>query len=153
MLADESALRAASALPDPDLRPDFYAGVLAKRLMAWLVDVTIVAVACLLLLPFTAFLGLLVFPLMMLVVGFFYRWSTLSGGSATWGMRMMGVQLREADGLPLSNTTALMHTAAYSVCVGMAVLQLVSIGLMLISPRRQGLPDHLLGTAMINRPI
>lgn len=140
-------------LPDPELRPDFYEGVNAKRAFAWVIDVTLVALVCILLLPFTAFTGLFFFPLMMLVVGFFYRWWTLAGRSATWGMRLTGMEIREADGLRLSSTTALLHTAGYSISMMAFPAQLVSIGLMVITPRKQGLTDHILGTAALNRPL
>ena len=148
-----SRLRTAPRLPDPALRPDYYESVPAKRLMAWLVDLALVAIASALLLPFTAFIGIFFFPVMMAAVGFFYRWSTLAGGSATLGMRLMGIELREADGHRLSNGTALAHTLGYMVSMAIPVLQLISIILMLVTDRKQGLTDHVLGTAALNRPL
>ncbi len=139
-------------LPDPERAPGFYAGVPFKRALAWLVDVTLIAIACLLLLPFTAFIGLFFFPLMMMVVGFLYRWATISGGSATWGMRLVAIELRDGDGRRLSSQAAFLHTAGYAVSVTLAPLQLVSMAMMLLTDRGQGLSDTLLATTAINRP-
>ncbi|MFD2739417.1 RDD family protein [Sulfitobacter aestuarii] len=139
--------------PDPETHPQFYEGVPLKRLLAWLVDVTLIALICVLLLPFTAFTGLFFFPLMMLVVGFAYRVITLSNGSATWGMRLMGMELRDQADAPLDFTTAFLHTSGYAVSMAMAPLQLISVVLMATSARCQGLTDMLLGTAALNRRL
>jgi uncharacterized RDD family membrane protein YckC len=138
-------------LPDPATKPAFYDGILFKRAVAWVIDVVLILLLGLLVLPFTAFTALFFFPVLMLVVGFIYRWFTLSGKSATWGMRMMGIELRDADGLRLQSGTALAHTFGYTVSVAMAPLQLISILMMIFSARKQGLTDHLLGTAALNR--
>lgn len=142
----------APGLPDPFARPEFYEGVPLKRLLAWVVDIVLIFVLCLLVLPFTAFTGIFFFPALMLATGFLYRWATLANGSATWGMRLMAIQIREADGLRLTGGTAFLHTLGYTVSLSIPPLQLISILLMLFTDRRQGLTDHLLGTAAINRP-
>ena len=140
-----------AALPDPDRRPEFYRSVPAKRAMAWVIDVTIIAVAAVLVLPFTAFTGLLFFPLLMMMIGFVYRWTTLASGSATWGMRVMAIEIRDHEGRRLSPGTALAHTAGYTFSVVTAPLQLLSIGAMALTPRGQGLTDLVLGTTALNR--
>jgi uncharacterized RDD family membrane protein YckC len=139
-------------LPDPLAEPQFYAGVSAKRLIAWIIDAIFIGALCFLILPFTAFTALFFLPLLWLVTGFLYRWATIASSSATWGMRLMSIELREADGLRLSGTTALLHTLGYSVSVGVAPLQLISVIVMVTLGRGQGLTDLALGTAMINRP-
>ncbi len=139
-------------LPDPAAKPQFYEGILIKRAAAWGIDVVLIALLCLLALPFTAFLGVFFFPLLMLMVGFVYRWFTIAGSSSTWGMRVMGIELRDADGLRLQSGTALAHTLGYTISVAVAPLQLISILMMLLTDRKQGLTDHLLGTAALNRP-
>jgi len=143
----------ASGLPDPDTQPEYYNGILIKRAAAWGVDAVLVAVICAMLLPFTAFLGIFFFPLMMLVVGFFYRWWTIAGGSATWGMRLMAIELRESDGGLLLPNTAFWHTAGYTFAILVAPLQFVSMVMMAATPRGQGLSDMILGTTAINRPL
>jgi len=140
-------------LPDPLTKPQFYTGVLAKRAAAWVFDVVLVGILCVIIVPFTVFTALLFFPFLMLVVGFIYRWFTIASESSTWGMRLMGIELRDHDGLRLDFQSALMHTAGYSFSMAMAPLQLVSVLMMLLSDRKQGLTDHLLGTTAINKPV
>ena len=137
--------------PDPHTQPEFYEGVPFKRLVAWLVDMALTVVLCLLVLPFTAFSGIFFFPFLWLVVGFVYRWATLATGSATWGMRLMAIELRESDDRRFDGTSALLHTLGYSVSLAFPPLQVLSIVLMLTSERKQGLTDMVLGTVALNR--
>ncbi|MBS1303564.1 RDD family protein [Loktanella sp. SALINAS62] len=139
-------------LPDPDTMPEFYDGVPSRRALAWVVDVTVVFIFSLLLLPLTLFIALFFFPVMMMGVGFIYRWFTIASGSATWGMRLFNIELRDAQGARLSSGAALAHTAGYALSVITFPLQLVSIGAMAITPKRQGLTDFVMGTTAINRP-
>lgn len=142
-----------NGLPDPERSAEFYAGIPAKRLLAWVVDTVLIGIASVAVLPFTAFTGLFFFPALMLVVGFFYRWFTLAGGSATWGMRLMSIEIRQSDGGRLTNETAFQHTLGYTLSVAIPPVQLLSIVMMLMSERRQGLTDSILSTAAINRPV
>lgn len=139
-------------LPDPERESSFYRAVSFKRGVACLIDITLIFLLAVVILPFTAFTALFFFPLFMGVVGFLYRWTTLSRKSATWGMRFMAIQLRENDGLKLSGMTAFLHVAGFYISVAVFPLGLISAGLMVLRGRGQGLTDMLLGTAMINRP-
>ena len=137
--------------PDPHAQPQFYDGIPLKRLMAWVVDVLLIAVLCIVILPFTAFTGIFFFGFLFMVVGFVYRWATLAGGSATWGMRLMAMELRQGDDRPLSGAAAFLHTMGYSISLAFPLLQVISIVLMVPSERRQGLTDMVLGTVPLNR--
>ena len=139
------------ALPDPTYAPEFYASVPAKRLFAWFVDGLIICALCMAVVIGTAFVGLFFLGFLFLVVGFAYRVVTIASGSATWGMRFAGIELRDAHGARLYIGQAVMHTLAYTVCLGFVLLQFVSIVLMLTSARGQGLPDMFMGTVMLNR--
>ena len=46
----------------------------------------------------------------------------------------------------------MIHTGLYLFLSASVILQLISVGLMLASRRHQGLHDHILGSAAINRP-
>ncbi len=140
-----------SMTPDPDTQPEFYDGVATKRLFAWIVDAIFIFLACLITLPFTAFTGVFFFPLMILVIGFIYRVATLTSGSATWGMRLLGMELRTNNDERLDPGTAFLHTLGYTVSIGIMPLQLISIVLMGTSARCQGLSDMVLGTVALNR--
>lgn len=139
------------APPDPVDQPQFYEGVPTKRLLAWLVDLVIIACISLLIVPFTAFTAAFFFPLLMMVVGFMYRVITLANGSATWGMRLMSMELRTAQDRPFDLPTAFFHTLGYTLSVGTFLVQLVSIVMMCSTERGQGLTDMVLGTVALNR--
>lgn len=139
------------SIPNPDTHPEFYDGVLIKRLIAWVVDTIMIFLICLVILPFTGFIALFFFAFLWLVVSFFYRVATLANGSATWGMRLVSLEFRDAYDRPLDGGTALMHTLGYSVSIAVTPLQAISIILMLTSATRQGLTDMVLGTVLLNR--
>ncbi len=136
--------------PDPDQFPHLYAGVTAKRGLAWVLDSLIVLLLVLVAIPFTAFVGLFFLPLLWLTVGFLYRWVTLARGSATPGMRFCGIEIRAPGGARLDAASAALHTLGYTVSVAVFPLQLVSIASMILSRRGQGLTDHVLGTVAVN---
>jgi uncharacterized RDD family membrane protein YckC len=137
--------------PHPDTQPEFFDGILPKRFAAWVFDMLFVVLLCLVALPFTLFTGVFYFPVMMLVIGFLYRAATLANGSATWGMRLMAMELRDAEDRKLNGSMAILHTLGYSVSMAMFPLQLLSILLMLTNSTRQGLTDFVLGTVPLNR--
>lgn len=138
-----------SHLPDPQRQAEFYEGVAFKRGIAWFVDSAIILAITLPIALFTV-VGLFFIPLFYIVIGFLYRWFTIASGSATWGMRLMAVELRDAYGRRLDGTQALLHTAGYSITMTTVILQIVSIGLMLFSERGQSLTDMFLGTTALN---
>ena len=140
------------SLPDPVREPEFYAGVTLKRGLAWVVDAGIGLAISILLIPFTAFTALFWFPVLWFSVGFAYRWATLATGSATWGMRLMAIQIRDRDGSRLDAATAFAHVLGYSVSLAMLPLAVLSAAVMVVLGRGQGLTDLALGTAAINRP-
>lgn len=143
--------RKSTMTPDPDIQPEFYEGIPAKRLLAWVIDVLIIAGFTLIAVPLTAFIGLFFLPFLYMMIGFAYRIVTLSRGSATWGMRLMAIELRNRDDAPFDLPLAFAHTLGYTVSLAMPLLQLGSVVLMLGSERRQGLSDMVLGTVALNR--
>ncbi|RVT85195.1 RDD family protein [Rhodobacteraceae bacterium CCMM004] len=149
--ATSTLLPPTPGLPDPDTQPGFYDDVPTKRLVAWAIDAVLIGLISVVLVPFTFFTAIFFFPVLFLTVGFVYRWATLARRSATPGMRVAAIDLRGPDGAPLDPGQAFLHTAGYTLSVTVFPLQLVSIGLMLATPRRQGLTDHVLGTAALNR--
>ncbi len=140
-----------TSLPDPEYQAEFYALTAPKRLVAWVVDSILIVMLCILAVFLTAFVGLFIWPLLYLIIGFFYRVATLSRGSATLGMRFAGIELRDLSGRRLDGQQALWHTAGYTLSIAVPVLQVVSIIMMLTSSKGQGLSDSLLGTVMLNR--
>ena len=141
-----------SLLPDPVYQAEFYSDVAKKRLVAWFIDTAVILLICLIILPFTAFVALFLFPALFLVVGFAYRTLSLTSRSATWGMRMMAVELRTHRGDRFGFAEALIHTLGYSLSMAFVLPQVISVVLMAASPRGQSLTDLVLGSAAINRP-
>jgi len=142
---------AMKSLPDPARNPELYESVPAKRLLAWFVDLAVTLALTMIVIPLTAFTALFFLPFLWLVVSFLYRWVTLTTRSATWGMRFAAIEIRGPDGGPLDATQAGLHTLGYSISFAIFPLQLVSIVLMLLTDKKQGLSDHILGTAAMNR--
>ncbi|MBE1295921.1 RDD family protein [Phycobacter azelaicus] len=140
-----------TALPDPDYQSEFYASVAPKRLIAWIVDSAIIIALCVAIGILTAFIGFFFWPLLYLMIGFAYRTITIANGSATWGMRFAGIELRDLSGRRLDTQMAALHTGAYTMALALPPLQIVSIIMMMTSARGQGLGDALLGTVMLNR--
>jgi len=143
-------------LPDPERDRQFYEGVPARRLVAWFVDLAIILVIGV---PLALVFGLLtrgfgfaIVPRLVAGVGFFYRTATIASGSATWGMRFVGIEFRRGDGSRFDFVTALLHTTLYTIAIGVVLLQLVSCIAMVGTRYGQGLPDLVLGTTAINRP-
>lgn len=141
-----------SSQPDPDRHADFYEGVLTKRLLAWVFDIVLIGLITLLIVPFTAFTALFFLPVLFLTVGFLYRWITLSGRSATFGMRLMSIEFLDRQGQRFDSATALLWTVGFSLSMAFVLPQMLSAFLMLLSPRGQGLTDLVLGTVAINSP-
>ena len=140
-----------TALPDPHYQAEFYADTPLKRLFAWIVDGIVIFTLTFALSLLMLGVGFFIFFALFMLIGFAYRVVTLANGSATWGMRLVAIELRTADGHRFSLLPAFLHTLGYSISVAMPPLQLISIVLMLTTERRQGLTDLVLGTVAINR--
>lgn len=139
-----------SHLPDPQRQAAFYDGVTVKRGVAWVLDTILITLVTAVIATVTI-VGLFMLPLIFLTVGFLYRWATLASGSATWGMRFMAIELRDAWGRPLHPGLAFLHVLGYTISVSTLLIQLVSIVLMFVDERGRGLSDMALGTVMLNR--
>jgi uncharacterized RDD family membrane protein YckC len=140
------------ALPDPVRHAAFYEGVPARRAMAWVIDAGLTGLLAVLLVPFTAFTALLIFPLFFAVLNLAYRVVTLAQISATPGMWLLGIEFRQADGRAFDTGTATLHTLGTLATWTTVLPQIASAALMALHPRGQGLTDLVLGTVAIRRP-
>ncbi|MBT8413840.1 MAG: RDD family protein [Boseongicola sp.] len=137
-------------IPLPETQPEFYEDVNSKRLVAWIIDVIAISAITALLTVLSLFTALFFLPFLYAAVGFIYRWIGLSRNSATFGMRVMSVEFQKSDGEDFDGATAFLHTLGYYASVAIFPAQLVSIVLMLMSERKQGLTDMVLGTVLLN---
>ncbi|MEE9388360.1 MAG: RDD family protein [Paracoccaceae bacterium] len=137
--------------PDPVSHREFYAAVLTKRLIAFLIDSALITMITVAIVPFTAFVAVLFFGFLGLIVSLIYRMVSLSRGSATPGMRIMGIEFRTHKGERFSSGMAMAHTILITISLSMVVPQVISIILMLTTSKGQSLIDFLLGTVVINK--
>jgi uncharacterized RDD family membrane protein YckC len=143
-------------LPDPERNPQFYAGVPSRRLAAWVIDFLIVAAISIIAIPDLRhpdprprlLRGAGVFA----VLSFVYRTATLTGRSATWGMRIMGIELRRGDGERFDFGLALAHVGFYTLSVFLTLPLIVTVVTVLSTRYQQTLHDILLRTTAINTP-
>ncbi len=128
-----------------------YRNVPLKRFLAWCLDVVLISLATAAIVAFSLFTALLFLPAVYACISFLYRWATLASSSATPGMILVGIEIRDLGGAELDGKTALLHTAGYFFSMLTFPVQMISVGMMLLSARRQGLSDMVLGTVAINR--
>ncbi len=138
-------------LPDPDTQAEFYRDVAGKRAIAWVIDAILIALLVGVLVLFTVGFALFFVGFVAMVVSFTYRFLSLANGSATPGMRLVAIELRNHRGERFDTAMALLHTLGYLVSVSFVLPQVISILLMATSKRGQGLSDLLLGSAAVNR--
>jgi uncharacterized RDD family membrane protein YckC len=146
---------------DPIANPELFDGVLARRLIAFVIDVFILAIP-----PLFAAIFIFVFGFVTLGLGwalFFLWWPgaivwalcyyglTLGGPkSATIGMRMMDLEMRTWYGAPAYFVLGAVHAVIYWISV--SVLTPLVLLVALFNERRRLLHDILVGTVVINNP-
>lgn len=140
------------ALPDPELLPEFYAWVPFKRLIAWAIDTVLILIVVLATVVLTAFTGVLIFPVLLFAINLGYRTVAVTRWSATPGMWLMAIELRTLSGHRLDPQQAFLHSLGFTVSITFPIIQVLSVAMMLTSPRGQGLSDRFLNTTAINRP-
>jgi uncharacterized RDD family membrane protein YckC len=141
---------------DPAARPELFEGVLAKRIVAFLVDALIIvglmipAILVVLVIGFvTLGIGWLLFPPLFALVALGYVGFTLGGpNSATIGMRMAGVEMRTWNGAPMFALLAIIHALLFWFSIGLLTPLILLVGLF--TRRRQLLHDLLLGVVVVN---
>ena len=139
-------------LPDPIDQPEFFAGVPFKRFVAWMLDLVAISIIAAILATLPFLLGWFVIGFIFLAVQLVYCISSISRHSATPGMRLMNIELRSKDGGPLEGSEVALHTVTFLISMMFVIPQLITIALIALSPKGQGLHDMLLGTIVINKP-
>jgi len=147
---------------DPVANPELFEGVLARRLIAFMIDVVIILLPVLFAAIFIFVLGLVTFLLGWALFWLLYPaaivWAlvycgwTLGGpASATIGMRMMDLEMRTWYGAPAYFVLGAVHAIAFWVTMSVLTPLVLVIGLL--NERRRLLHDILLGTVVINNPV
>jgi uncharacterized RDD family membrane protein YckC len=144
---------------DPFLNPEYFEGVLARRMIAFLIDLVIIAVPIILACIFIFLFGLVTFGLgwglFFLVVpgsaiwALLYCGATMGGpASATVGMRTVDIEVRTWYGAPCYFLLGAVHAIAFWVTTSALTPLVLLVGLL--NERGRLLHDFLLGTVVIN---
>ena len=147
---------------NPYDQPDLFRGVLTRRVVAFLIDLLVLAIPIVLAVLFITVFGLitlgvgwllfwLVSPL-SIVWALVYYGATLGGPhSATIGMRTMDLELRTWYGAPGYFVLGAAHALVFWVTISFLTPLILIVGLL--NSRKRLLHDILLGTVVINRSL
>lgn len=156
---DPAAFAWRDAAPDPLDQPEYYEGVMLRRVLAHLLDVfliclLIVAIGTLCLTLGVLSFGLLWIPLLLVAPVVTLAYDSLQVGgrhSATVGMRLFGLEARSWTGARPELLQALIRAVLFwgmSYMTATLLMWLV-LGVALFNPRRRCLHDYLSGTVVI----
>jgi len=146
---------------DPSANPELFEGVLARRLVAFFIDLVIIAVPLILASIFILLFGLVTFGLGWLLFWLlspasviwalaYYGATMGSAASATLGMRAMELEIRTWYGAPAYFLLGAVHAIVYWVSVSFLTPFIVLVGLF--NARKRLLHDVVVGTVVINNP-
>ena len=150
---------------DPRANPELFEGVLARRLIAFVIDLIILAIPVVLgglfmLATTIATLGIAAFffallsplfwPLIVVWAICYYGFTFGSPASATIGMRVMDLEMRTWYGAPAYFLLGCVHAVVYWVTVSFLTPFVLLVGFF--NDRSRLLHDILVGTVVINNP-
>jgi uncharacterized RDD family membrane protein YckC len=148
---------------DPKANPELFEGVLARRLIAFVIDLIILAIPVVLgglfmLATTIATLGIAAFffallsplfwPLIVVWAICYYGFTFGSPASATIGMRVMDLEMRTWYGAPAYFLLGCVHAVVYWVTVSFLTPFVLLVGFF--NDRSRLLHDILVGTVVIN---
>jgi uncharacterized RDD family membrane protein YckC len=144
---------------DPLLNPELFEGVLARRCIAFLIDLTIITVPVLFAAVFIFIFGLVTLGLGFALYGLlspgaviwaiaYYGFTFGSPPSATIGMRIMDIEMRTWYGAPAYFVLGAVHAIVYWVTVSFLTPLILLVAFF--NERKRLLHDMLVGTIVIN---
>jgi uncharacterized RDD family membrane protein YckC len=147
---------------DPAANPELFDGVPARRVVAFLIDLIILAIPMVLLAMFIFAIGVVTLGLGFILYGlmpvvsilwaiFYYGMTLGSPRSATIGMRVMDLEMRTWYGAPAYFVLGAVHAIVFWVTVS-ALSPLVLV-VCFFNDRRRLLHDMLVGTVVINNQV
>jgi uncharacterized RDD family membrane protein YckC len=146
---------------DPQTDPELFDGVMARRVIAFLIDVIIIATPVLIAALFILVSGFVTFGLAWLLFWLLWPGATIwaicyyglgfgSAASATIGMRVMDIEMRTWYGAPAYFVLGAVHAVVYWITISVLTPFILLVGFF--NARRRLLHDMLLGTVVINNP-
>jgi uncharacterized RDD family membrane protein YckC len=144
---------------DPAVNPEFFEGVLARRVVAFIIDLIIIAIPLIGVSIFIFVLGLVTFGFgwalfwilwpASVVWALVYYGLTLGGAaSATIGMRAMEIEMRTWYGAPAYFVLGSVHAIVYWISISVLSPFILVIGFF--NARRRLLHDILVGVVLVN---
>jgi uncharacterized RDD family membrane protein YckC len=144
---------------DPAANPELFEGVLGRRLIAFIIDLSIIAIPVLFAAVFILVFGLvtlglgwalflLLTPATIIWAICYYGFTFGGAASATIGMRVMDLEMRTWYGAPAYFVLGAVHAVVYWVTVCGLSPFILLVGL--VNERRRLLHDILIGTVIIN---
>ena len=146
---------------DPATSPELFEGVLARRCIAFLVDLVIIAIPVLFATIFIFIFGIvtlglgwalyfLLYPATVIWAICYYGLTFGGAASATIGMRIMDLEMRTWYGAPAYFVLGAVHAIVYWVTVSFLTPLVLLVAFF--NDRRRLLHDILVGTIVINNP-
>ena len=144
---------------DPGGNPELFEGVLARRVVAFVIDLIIIATPLIAAAMFIFVFGLITFGLgwalfWLLSPGsviwalFYYGVTLGSPASATLGMRAMEIEMRTWYGAPAYFVLGAVHAIVYWISVSVLSPLILVVGFF--NGRRRLLHDMVVGAVVIN---
>jgi len=147
---------------DPVTNPELFEGVLARRVVAFVIDFIIIAVPVVLAAMFIFALGLVtlglgfalywLLPPATVIWAIVYFGVTLGGlRSATIGMQIMDLEMRTWYGAPAYFVLGAVHAVIFWVSISFFTPLILLVAFF--NERRRLLHDILLGTVVVNNSV
>jgi len=144
---------------DPATQPELFEGVLARRVVAFIVDFVIISIPVVLAAMFIFAFGIVtlglgfalywLLPTATVICAIVYFGATLGGpASATFGMRVMDLEMRTWYGAPAYFVLGAVHAIAFWFTVSFFTPFVLLVAFF--SERSRLLHDIMLGTVIIN---
>ena len=142
---------------DPATNPELFEGVLARRVVAFVIDFVIIAIPVVLAAMFifafgiiTLGLGWMLYPALFVIVAMLYFGLTVGGpNQASVGMNVMDLAVMRTDGRPMDFLTSVIYLVLF--WIGNALLTPFILLIGLFTDRSRLLHDLLLGTVVVRR--
>jgi uncharacterized RDD family membrane protein YckC len=144
---------------DPAANPELFEGVLPRRVVAFIIDLIIIAIPLVAASMFIFVFGIVTFglgwalfwllsPASVVWALVYYGLTLGSPASATVGMRAMEIEMRTWYGAPAYFVLGAVNAIVYWISVSVLTPFILLVGFF--NPRRRLLHDMLVGTIVIN---
>jgi uncharacterized RDD family membrane protein YckC len=144
---------------DPATSPELFEGVLARRVIAFIIDIIVIVIPLIVGWMFIFVFGLVTFglgwalfwlmsPGSVLWALVYYGITLGSPASATLGMRAMDIEMRTWYGAPAYFVLGAVHAIVFWISISVLTPFILVVGLLNI--RHRLLHDMLVGTVLIN---